>query len=466
MKEDWLDKQLKQELGDYASEMDIPLAWDQLERKRNKKRKRGILFFLGWGSLLSVVAIALIILVSKMGTKPTPVLSDLQERPQSETQLNVGIPTYRTVVKEEPVEPRSPKEGGIQKASEIPAVKSATSKNQKPLYSIKNVPTIEQDPIEAEPIKIISSSEDISNEPNIAQSIIKTPEDTLFPTQTDHTELQSSTLPFSVVDHLPTSFTLLEVPEEKEFNSPSLQKQPKKSNWSIHLRGGYAVKWQQLKAIEANQENYTQRRSDSEQALDMSWIGLHFRKGFRNGWLVETGVQFQQSTNRFYNEYTLESTEIESNQVISIIEKQDGSSLNVVGDMEVLVSEKHFTTIYNRYTTITIPLYVGYHLLSNRWINTSIWTGPEVSIFNQVEGQIHSERDEPGAFQELNELPYRTLGMQWTVRTEVAFQVSRNVQLSLGLDGRMGLQNLLKSEAGYSERRHTVGVSAGIARQF
>ena len=45
MKKDWLDKKLTQRFRDFDSQMDFENAWNQIEKSRNQKRKKRVVFW-------------------------------------------------------------------------------------------------------------------------------------------------------------------------------------------------------------------------------------------------------------------------------------------------------------------------------------------------------------------------------------------------------------------------------------
>ena len=225
-------------------------------------------------------------------------------------------------------------------------------------------------------------------------------------------------------------------------------------------------RWLQIDLESPLMDAYAEQRSVAEEGLDQWWAGLQVRYQLTPRWFLESGGQYRQTTNRFTDSYQLVYTEIESNQVVQIINRQDGTVEEVMGALEVEVTENGARTIYNRSNQWTLPLYVGYQFHRQDRFGMSLVVGPELTYLSSLSGQTYQDAQTSETLIPLSQLPYKNTFWQAMTRLELHFEFDKATRINFGLQGRFGLGSMLKSDAGYRERQQSIGVMMGLSRRL
>ncbi len=212
-----------------------------------------------------------------------------------------------------------------------------------------------------------------------------------------------------------------------------------------------------LKARTAEDENYRQRRDDTEATLYGISGGVRLSLVTRRGLALRTGIVYNRILERF-------NLEKEGDERI-VFEIPAGTN-------DTIITIETGTTIlrsYNRYHSIDIPLLLGYEIEVGNF-NFSINSGVYFNIFARQKGKILSQSDMPEFItsnnpQRINAFE-KDLGISIYGSIGLNYQIRPNLQLLIEPNLRYQLKPITLETYPLEQQYINVGLLLGVRRQF
>jgi hypothetical protein len=142
-----------------------------------------------------------------------------------------------------------------------------------------------------------------------------------------------------------------------DFNLPKLN--VRSFRFSADFYTGFDYTFKMLESKSFDYRWYTQERYDSEQYVETFNFGTQLNLHHRSGIFVGTGINYTQIDELFESVGNKES-KVFKEGIVQIITNADGSSSEVRGQKLVIEQKSWNKKIYNKYSFVNIPLYLGY----------------------------------------------------------------------------------------------------------
>ena len=155
----------------------------------------------------------------------------------------------------------------------------------------------------------------------------------------------------------------------------------------------------------------------------------------------------------------------DSNALVEQIIRADGTITDIYGNVSVIETRRTTGVEYSTLTAINLPMMVGTSLtLSKGWF-LDLYGGVQGGIFQLSKNSSYIE--ECYACFSFRE-PYRTWGtLDAILRIEPTYTFNASGWLvGGGLYGVVGLNNRMNERSGLIERRHSLGMSVVVRKQF
>ncbi len=212
-----------------------------------------------------------------------------------------------------------------------------------------------------------------------------------------------------------------------------------------------------LTARTTEDENYRQRRDDTEATLYGLSGGVRLSIVTRRGLALRTGIVYNRTLERFNLEKEGDT------RIVQIVQ---------AGTMDTITTIETGTTIlrsYNRYHSIDIPLLLGYEIDLGKF-NFSINSGVYFNIFARQKGKILSQSDEPEFItsnnpQRINAFE-KDLGISIYGSVGLTYQIRSNLQLLVEPNLRYQLKPITLETYPLEQQYINVGLLLGVRRQF
>ena len=451
MKEDWLDKNMKEGLKNYASPLDEGNAWERLQQVRNqkKRKKRGIfwLWFLGIGMLISVMAA--INWYSTTNTsnqdqvklEPTQELAGIKADTTPQDKILADKEQYRTDIQHSSIDQKkpSPNNPAIENnTSRIKAGISAFSSKKNPRISktlISEIPTIKKSEKPKNPLPPVVDSSQVSS--NLQKELALAPIPILPP--------QPIPLP------------------DKKISLKRLKLPVKENNkWNLVINSSYGL-------LDVHRNN--KLLSDSlfalsqtlEDPLDYWQVGISLQRNIGTQFFLEAGINWQTSVSEFATDYSTDST---FNQRVSdafIIERQNGTRDTRAGITTINRNYSGRIKAYNRLHQLSLPLLLGYrHSINDKWA-FELAAGPVIRLWQHTTGYQLNQTLTLPPYEEIPANLDKGIGVnQITSRLAITRSLGSLFSIRGGFSGQWQWSNRLSNTATYQERRNLVGAEVGI----
>ncbi len=217
----------------------------------------------------------------------------------------------------------------------------------------------------------------------------------------------------------------------------------------------YAIR--KLSARTAEDENYRQRRDETEATLYGLSGGLRLSVVTRRGLALRTGIVY----NRILERFSLEKEG--DTRIVQVVQ---------AGTMDTITTIETGTTIvrtYNRYHSIDIPLLLGYEVDAGNF-NFNINAGAYFNIYARQKGKILSQSDEPEFItsnnpQRINAFE-KDLGISLYGSIGLNYQIRPGLQLLIEPNLRYQLKPISLATYPLEQQYINVGLLLGVRRQF
>lgn len=375
MKNDWLNKNLEEKLGEYDSPLDIENAWESLQNKRQPKKKNRFFFFWIFSGLMTIGVAGSYFLLNDKSDNNT--ITKLENNLEEVNQPFENIETpYSTLPNSE-------------NNSQLHSDKNITSETKTIFNKNKNLENHNYSNSKNNQLDENSNtsfSEVINNavvntitpNSNLVFSK-KTNDNFIVPNQNEEKgnekikSLVDSIIspkektPMAVIFLPNLKMSLLELPSHENFDILNLNSSKKYTQQVLdpvlipfhpkkylHLNVGYGVR-------------STGKILTNEKPLDILSFNILYEKYFpHKNVYFKTGITFDQFVNSTEKISEQIVTAPHDNQLIEINHFQNGTTENVFGITDISTIEKTNEKNYNRYRLVSIPIIIGYDIFSHR----------------------------------------------------------------------------------------------------
>ncbi len=488
MKKDWLNHKLKGKLEGYASPLNSDQAWERLAAARQGKhrKKRRIFFF--WLSGLSLCLALLIIGIyqSQYVSSPKelrnvqatiPFNNDKTTAQENKAQATSTEESPSMHLKESSRTQLSPNEvvdATIQQVEKrLVALNKIIPQNQTGVSSSSSSPSPSgiSENVASGRIEDHPANPKIQQNPNQSSSPVQktnVPDNNVEPVQQRHKSSLSSknNYPLQKIKTLrhsaiPTERQLI-IPINSIVERSSHKPTTTAKQWIIGLTGTYAKNWLRWTDIH-QQQDYINRRQQSEKSLDSWQVQVQVQRQLGQHWFIQSGLTGRMAFSRFEDQYQTDSITVATIPVAQIIERQNGQRDSLSGTGNIRFSETGKLLVYNRHFQIAVPLYLGWQLPMTERTSLSVACGPVLTVYQSASGRTFADANSEGLYTSLKDLPYRKIDVQQVdIRLGLAYQLNRRWLLQAGLSGSWQWGNSLDAKLNYEERRHQIGGFLGL----
>lgn len=253
------------------------------------------------------------------------------------------------------------------------------------------------------------------------------------------------------------SLLLEEMPKRYDFPwfnpETTKKKQPEQQSFYGGITSGY-YRWAAFRTIST--DSLLKSPRTNERNLEAISLGLQFLLPIHEKWMLSTGVQYE-SYHSVYN-WKKQWVNDATPTVIST------SYINGLRDSTTIYTRTTSTRTvehYNRITTFSIPLELGYRIQRGKWGITP-FAGVQIAVQQRAKGVISNLDNVPQA----NIYPSiyrRTLVCSTHAGVRIHMALGAKTQVSLSPVVRYDLTN---RAVGFSERIGAFGIQVGVARKF
>jgi len=448
MKDDWLNKNLSDKLDGYDSPMDLENAWESLQTKRQtpKKKKRFLFFWWSFGILTFGLWGSYFILNNSSSENHNihnNTFTESKIQLENQDQVSKKIETTTSTLSE------------LTKSNNTyNAVANTFTEDKNKISTTKNVS------VEKKNNSIVNSNLPFSQKEN--DDLNQTNTNFIFPKKSNTTLFSpnqneaknaiviDSTIPQKEIQPIAISLLpsleirILEMPQENKFEilntsfpkkynqeSYSIIPIPVRSEKYINIQAGYGIR-SKGKVL------------SSEDALDVISVNALYERYFDHKKIYfKTGITFDQFINSIEKISEQGLIESRDDQLISVNHFQDGTIENIFGIADVKTIKKTTEKNYNRYRLVSIPVLMGYDLLSTRLTTLQIEGGFARSVFG-----IHS-----GKYFELVDSDFEKQGVwQGIYGVNFNLKMGRNAHLFTSVRGNYHFNKIGKSDLLHIEK--------------
>lgn len=445
MKKGRFEEKLVEKLGNYETNLDLETAWEALEVRRNKPKRRKLPFL--W-LLFGVLALG----VGTLERNQIQVFKDPQNAPAKYTAgtktsivtssgVLINDSTIKAIVHSKEQASNSKFTTKAQNVKARKTILSNLKSSLTPLVSIKK----------QQPLAEYTASNNGLSKTSPSQE--KTFEKGSTPILAYLDGIQNS---ISTKSSTLTSLSKL-----------SRRKYSKKQPLWLGLSIGYGKSHRSLEAVDMAQQELVEKQKVAIQALDAYSIRLFAEKDSKSTFFWNAGLLLQQHTNRLTDNFTQISTETRPEQLLEIIRQPDGSEELVYGEGPVSVERTIQNTNYLRYQRLNLSLLAGVHLRLSKPIHLKLAAGPAFVVQMRTSGKTISTLESVGTYVELTDLAYKTSGLwQAQVSAEVNFVLDQSTQLSLGTLGAVDFNSVQQQSSGIEEKYQYLGIQLGLKKRL
>lgn len=397
MKQDWLDKGLDDKLGDYDAPMDLENAWESFQTRRQappRKKNRFFFFWIIFGLLTIGVGGSYLFFNNKTDNTHTNTITELEHNQKNENQVSgkTEMSSF-TLSNSENINLQN---SNINTATETKTIlnktKNKSFENQNYSNS-KNAKTNVNSTTLFSDVKNNDVDNIITSDSNLDFSK-KTNKNFIFPKENkeeeknsiviDSASYQKGIQPIATLflPSLETNLLNLSPQEEYEILDASYAVLPVVNSFTsavpnyFGIVGGYGI---HSKGQVLPQEN----------SLDAITVNAFYEHRFGNSnWYFKTGVNYNQFIKKLERTSEQSFTQEQNDQLITVNHFQNGTTQNVFGMAEVKKVERTTSKNFNRYRLISIPLMLGYDLISINRASLQLEAGVARSIL-----AFHSGKD-------------------------------------------------------------------------
>ena len=396
MKDDWLNKKLEEKLDNYDSPMDLENAWESLQAKRQppKKKNRFFFFWVIFGLLTMGVGGSYFFLNNEADN----IANVIQEADHFSKNQNSH---FEKTESSSPT-PSISKKTNQNNADAIVSTETKTIQNTSKNITHKNQNYSDQKETKTKLKENVSFSKTKNNKVNTSIANLDFPKKSMpnliFPKQDnqesnisiDSIVPQKTTQPIAVLFLPSLEMSLVNLSQKESYEKlnasysgfySSQLTEPRIAPVSIYpdkyliISVGYGIR-SKGKVL------------TGENPLDIISVNALYEKHFLNKRIyLKTGINFDQFVNKTKSTTQQNLTESRDNQLIAVNHYQNGTIENVFGTTNVSEIEMTTEKNFNKYRLISIPIIIGYDILSSYRSNLQIEAGFARSIFEFHSGK-------------------------------------------------------------------------------
>lgn len=198
-----------------------------------------------------------------------------------------------------------------------------------------------------------------------------------------------------------------------------------KPRWHLGLygTGGYPIK--NLTTQNEEFADLTADRKQTEKVLEAVGGGFYAGIHFKNKWLVESGLDFLRINERFTRTNTTVDT-IGKTLIVSYIVNAPGDTTFTQGESYIVQTTIASRKTYNHYSTLNLPVAVGYEWSISRRFSAQIKAGTAINLHFQQKAEIATSDQQSILYQNgqpatdypfrarLGVIPFAEFGMRWS----------------------------------------------------
>lgn len=198
-----------------------------------------------------------------------------------------------------------------------------------------------------------------------------------------------------------------------------------KPRWhlGIYGTGGYPIK--NLTTQNEEFANLTADRNQTEKVLEAVGGGFYAGIHVKNKWLVESGVDFLRINERFTRINTTVDT-IGKTLIVSYIVNAPGDTTFTQGESYIIQTTIASRKTYNHYSTLNLPVAVGYEWSMGRSFSAQIKAGAAINLLFRQKAEIATSDQQSILYQNgqpatdypfrarLGVIPFAEFGMRWS----------------------------------------------------
>lgn len=463
MNKDLFEKALKDNLPNSATDFDVDAAWEALEARRKKPRRRVIFWYFAGAMLLLCGIIGWRWTVgnpkSALAASEITAHRSIESTPVTKGNNNIN-----------PVSPVNSPNGttaAVDASKDLPQNKAEHRelllKNEKTgvghrtvntaILKSKVSPKAEQMNHQAEVIESPLTSKNMA-EQNPVAILEKLPNTYPIIVLKAAPALEPILLPVNVV--APPSASepipaLDNIADKKKHTA-------KASNWWLGAHATYGSNFVKRQGASA----YVDARAEEELPLDLIQVALNLRRRLKGNWFIEAGIQLAQWTD--VRRYTAlkEHTETAPNLLLMQIIQANGDVQEVYGPGTVVVRQQVSSESYNRYQYFELPLMVGKAFpISENW-QLDLSAGGIIGLGLGNSGTASIDPDD----MPLKDLPYRKAGLL-SVQARMSLMYRTKLgDIGFSVSGRSGINSQTKPGAVFEEKRGSLGLGLLLRRSF
>lgn len=232
---------------------------------------------------------------------------------------------------------------------------------------------------------------------------------------------------------------------------PSVQKT---GQWSFILQSGAGLLLRSYQGDAANESNYQTART-VETNLEVLDVTAGLRWTAPKGWLVQVGAGATQGTTRLNWDEPFQTSYIEEDAVLRIIQFPDGTTEEERGSREVIQTGFRHVQHFNYQRSLDLRLQAGYQLTRGDWSLIGL-TGASWALWQESAGRVLIG-DQIPLYQE-------SLGSQlaWESQIGIRYQWIQPLAFEFGVFHKAPLKTLDYQGLGWKEYRQVTGLRLGI----
>lgn len=443
-------------LKNHASPIDLPLEWEALESRMDKRKRRKIIFWL-WPMMLGLVVILGYSFMKNKKPNVAPTLLQSHEKAVATGQEN-KIPTLNE---------------NISQSNQFSNVikNKSTIKNESKFLSPKETISLSSKPEN----KVVSSEKQVfPNEiqdlhiTNPLQSkVINTPQTmdeiaaaTPMNQQTDDLQFidnHTNTLEKIRISYLPltTLGAIIHNAQHPNLSHSTIVVQKEPKPFFVDVRTMVGLSKYNYKSLTNENIALIDQRKTNEHALEHVDGRFSIGKTFNHQWYASVGMSYTK-LNEKWNSSRYDTTDITiQNQVLETYTNHLGQVVEQTGSKHAKQISKVTQTRYNSIEQISATIALGkfFKVHKMRW---AVEVNMSIPTYTKFSGQV---LDNEGKMMELNKVYQPFNSLQYGMHTSYIYPVSGNLAIYGGYDYNF---SRLRSDLGYLRTHHLHSLSLGM----
>lgn len=449
----WKDKM--QALKNHASPIDLPLEWDALENRMEKRKRRKIIFWL-WPLMIGVAVISGYFLTKEIDQKTTP------------TTLSSNKTSFVMDQKNDGLEEVKGNKQGLQKNHISTQNTSAKSWSESQQATTQNITKSSASQIQKQ-----TKPREIQTNKDVDQQVFAIENNTtLTPLSTSihsNNALQidnetSQVNPNDKMEHtkaisvpfLVSIFGEVRYVNQMPHLNPQvviLQNKPKPFFIDVRMMAGLS----NYKYLSQEDENIglVNQRKNNEKALEQIGGRLSVGKAFHQQWYASVGMSYHR-LNEKWQSSRLDTSALElSEQILESYTNHLGQVVETKGAKQAKLVTAMTQTRYNTVEQLTTTIAIGkyFYIYKMRW---ALEANISIPIHCRFSGQAWDNSGQMTGFEAIYQ-SFSTL--QYGMHTSYIYPVSGNLAIYGGYDYNF---SRLKSDLGYFRTQHLHSLSFGL----